>query len=346
MFSKILMYYSIIYLIHSVIKKKFKKYRKEKIKNDKEIFSFEKNNNSSMDLSQSSKENNKYKDPKLFNEINNKKCIYTENNQNEINVNNYFSKFTDINRNANEGFSLFSGEHLCSNENTEMNRNFDLDIDIDIDSSLFSGEQYSNENIENNHNEMEVNRYFPKFTNENILKNKNSLILSKKIYKETSIFKKCISNYIVPENDNCNNLVFNFETKNNNYYKIICKMILNNIENINLKISNNNKEFIYNIEESSKINEFSFVLDNNQFNNDNISINLYFYNDNKQIEINDLYIEIIEKPILKAIDPIIIFNINNNYKPIYINICNILDFIDYNNENEYNNNMNDSPFFI
>ena len=30
MFSKILMYYSIIYLIHSLIKKNLKKYRKEK----------------------------------------------------------------------------------------------------------------------------------------------------------------------------------------------------------------------------------------------------------------------------------------------------------------------------
>ena len=29
-----------------------------------------------------------------------------------------FPKNTDINRNANEGLSLFSGEHLCSPENT------------------------------------------------------------------------------------------------------------------------------------------------------------------------------------------------------------------------------------
>jgi hypothetical protein len=29
----------------------------------------------------------------------------------------YTPQFTDINRNANVGFSLFSGEHLCSYEN-------------------------------------------------------------------------------------------------------------------------------------------------------------------------------------------------------------------------------------
>ena len=112
-------------------------------------------------------------------------------------------------------------------------------------------------------------------------------------------------------------------------------MTVNNIENINLKISNNNEEFVYNIEESSKINKFSFVLDNNQFNNENISINLFFYNNNKKIDINNFYIEIIEKPILKAIDPIIIFNVNNNYNPIYIDTCNILDFIDYNMNDDY-----------
>ena len=171
-----------------------------------------------------------------------------------------------------------------------------------------------------------------------------ALVLSKlskknfKTNKEISIFKKTISHYIIPENDNCNNLVFNIETKNNNYYKIICNMILNNVENVSLKISNDNKEFIYDMEESLKINEFSFVLDNNQFNNDNISINLYFYNDYKQIEIDNFYIEIIEKPKVKEIDPIIIFNVNDNYKPIYINVCNILDYINY-------NDINDSFFY-
>ena len=161
----------------------------------------------------------------------------------------------------------------------------------------------------------------------------------KSIDKEILVFEKYILNYIVPENDTFNNnLLFDFKTNDNYYYKIICKMTLNNIENIKLVITDNNKQFIYKTEEFlNKINEFSFVLDNNQFNhNEKILIYLYFYNNNKQIEINDFYIEIIQKPLIKAIDPIIIFNNNNNYNPIYINVCNILDFTDYKNKNNDN----------
>jgi hypothetical protein len=412
MFSKILMYYSIIYLIHSLIKKNLKKYRREKNRENKLNLSIDKklfskvnmkedidinqdinqdineniNQDINEDLYQDINENinqdinkdlyqdineNLYQDinkdlyqdinedlyqdinedinqdinckSSIFSKINNEKDILYKKN---VDINdlykNLFNKNKNIqknnnnkNSNCNDETSLVlyrenihkkynanEGLSLCFKENTEKNHNSDKDL------SLFLEEQSFSENTENNINEFIL------------LEQKN-----KKSIKEISIFKKCISNYIIPENDFSNKLVFNFEAKNNNYYKIICKMILNNINNVILKISNNNKEFIYNIEESLKINEFSFVLDNNQFNNDNISIHLYFYNNYEQIEINDFYIEVIEKPILKATDPIIILNINDNYKPIYIDVCNILDFIDCNNVNDYNN-MNDYPFSI
>jgi hypothetical protein len=43
----------------------------------------------------------------------------SERNVDEVNANESENNNTDINQNANEGFSLFSGEHLCSKENTQ-----------------------------------------------------------------------------------------------------------------------------------------------------------------------------------------------------------------------------------
>jgi hypothetical protein len=295
MFSKILIYYSIIYLIHSVIKKNLKKYKKYK---NREI---KKNLNLNEELSM---------DKEILYRMYTKKNIDINENINEKSL-----SFSEINIKEKKIYNINNEEVILHQKNIDIN---------DLYKNLFNKSKNIKQNCD---------------INENSLVLCEEKLNKKSIDKEILVFEKYILNYIVPENDTFNNnLLFDFKTNDNYYYKIICKMTLNNIENIKLVITDNNKQFIYKTEEFlNKINEFSFVLDNNQFNhNEKILIYLYFYNNNKQIEINDFYIEIIQKPLIKAIDPIIIFNNNNNYNPIYINVCNILDFTDYKNKNNDN----------
>jgi len=168
---------------------------------------------------------------------------------------------------------------------------------------------------------------------ENILSTFN-----RKKFEDNIILSEKKDNIIL---NNINNfLIFNFDVKENNFYKIKCYINTINIKNIKLIISNENKRFIYDCSENDNdnINIFEFILDNNNFeNNENISLYLMFYNDNDNIIINNLNIEIIEKNINNN-NPIIIFNINEIYNPIYINENNILDYKEYNDES--------SVFFI
>ena len=170
------------------------------------------------------------------------------------------------------------------------------------------------------------------------------------ILKNISIKNDLKSNIILTENknnilldENNNFIIYNFDSIKNNYYKIKCKLTVNNIKNIKLIINDRNKKFVYDFleetEYSEEIKEYSFILDYNNFNiNDSIFIYLLFYNDSmNNINIDNLSIEIIENKIvknnLKLFNSIIIFNINDKYLPIYTNVENILDF--EKNENDY-----------
>ena len=170
------------------------------------------------------------------------------------------------------------------------------------------------------------------------------------ILKNINIKNDLKSNIILAENknnilldENNNFIIYNFDSIKNNYYKIKCKLKVNNIKNIKLIINDRNKKFVYDFleetEYSEEIKEYSFILDYNNFNiNDSIFIYLLFYNDSmNNINIDNLSIEIIENKIvknnLKLFNSIIIFNINDKYLPIYTNVENILDF--EKNENDY-----------
>ena len=170
------------------------------------------------------------------------------------------------------------------------------------------------------------------------------------ILKNINIKNDLKSNIILTENknnilldENNNFIIYNFDSIKNNYYKIKCKLKVNNIKNIKLIINDRNKKFVYDFleetEYSEEIKEYSFILDYNNFNiNESIFIYLLFYNDlMNNINIDNLSIEIIENKIvknnLKLFNSIIIFNINNKYLPIYTNVENILDF--EKNDNDY-----------
>jgi hypothetical protein len=161
--------------------------------------------------------------------------------------------------------------------------------------------------------------------------------------KDIIIFSDSKNNYKIDKLDN--SIIYKFNVKNNFYYKIKCKFFLKDgdcVENIKLIISSNNKRFLYNFCESNlinkNINEYGFILDNNNFNIDGeIKINFIFDFKNRQININNMFIEIIEKKNNNSDLPIIIFDVNKNYYPLYFDIINILDYIE---------NINDEIFFI
>ena len=151
-------------------------------------------------------------------------------------------------------------------------------------------------------------------------------------------------NKINIELDSINNfIIYNFESKENCYYKIKCKLYTQNVKNIKLIISNDKKRFVYDFCEHNlidkEINEYGFILDNNIFeNSEKISVYVIFCDIYNSIKINNIFIEITEKKIDCKNDPIIIFDVNGNYYPLYFTVSNILDYIEYTNKN--------SVFFI
>jgi len=156
--------------------------------------------------------------------------------------------------------------------------------------------------------------------------------------EENIIFSDKKDNLILNNIDNF--LIFNFDVKENIFYKIKCYLNAINITNIKLIISNENKRFVYDCSNfdndllNNNINIFEFILDNNNFEtNETISLYLMFYNNNNNnnMVVNNLNMEIIEKNINNN-NSIIIFNINEIYNPIYINENNILDYKEYNDE--------------
>lgn len=199
------------------------------------------------------------------------------------------------------------------------------------------------------HNLLEIYDNFFKGKKKKLESNIDISLFKKDIKEDTQnnkdiiIFSDSKNNYKIDKLNN--SLIYKFDVKNNFYYKIKCKFFFKDddyVENIKLIISANNKRFLYNFCESNlinkNINEYGFILDNNNFNIDGeIQINFIFDFKNRQLNINNMFIEIIEKNNNNSDLPIIIFDVNKNYYPLYFDIINILDYIE---------NLNDEVFFI
>ena len=107
---------------------------------------------------------------------------------------------------------------------------------------------------------------------------------------------------------------------------------MENVCNIKVMISENKDENKKYEEEIKDLTEFRFILDNNQFTfEENKIIDIYIYflnkinnNEMEEITINDFFIDIIEKPIKKSKDALLIHYINNRYKPYFLERCNII----------------------
>jgi hypothetical protein len=167
----------------------------------------------------------------------------------------------------------------------------------------------------------------------------------KKTEKPIGIIKENLYNVIINNQYN-NSFKWEFSTKNDKIYKLKSYLKINSqssIRNIELDISDNNgNSFIYdyilydyetnyNNNMNNEINEniynFSFILDNNYFNENKIIIKIDFKKDNlNEIEytFDEVFMEVIEKNIIEE-TPILIFDVNEKYTPIYFNKNNILD---------------------
>jgi hypothetical protein len=184
-------------------------------------------------------------------------------------------------------------------------------------------------NIDINNNSIDLELF--NLSKEELKKNSKKDIIIENILldnKDTDI--------IIKQNNINNFLIYKFETNNNFLYKINCEINVNNIENIKLVITDESKKFIYdykkNIVNYNTINNYQFILDNNQFTFDNKKIiycYLFFDNKNEEINIKNISFNVIEKSIIKSVDSIIIFNINNKSYPLFTDTCNILDYIKY-----------------
>lgn len=152
----------------------------------------------------------------------------------------------------------------------------------------------------------------------------------KKINKPSIILKEIKQDLIE------SSLKWTIETKNTYLYKIKTYLKLNRdmlVSNIEISISDcEGNAFIYDYilynmdnEVGENIYDFSFILDNNAFGENNICIELNLSNnDNNKYKIDEVYIEVIEKHNIDE-TPILIFDVNERYTPIYFNEKNILD---------------------
>jgi hypothetical protein len=223
-------------------------------------------------------------------------------------------------------------------------------------------EQYENnkEQYENNQEQYENNQLIV-YHNENILnKNKNEidiklLNLSKdelknKINNQKILIESCIYNIntdnILIENNSSNNyIIYNFNVLPKYNYKVLIDIVVNNIDNIKIIISDEKNKYIYNhtdnIENYSYdilngIKTFNFILDNNEFTFDKskiIYIHIYFYN-KSNIIIDNIKCNVLQRNIIKSHDSLIIYKVNNSIYPIFTNVCNILNY----NEKQYDDN--------
>jgi len=171
-------------------------------------------------------------------------------------------------------------------------------------------------------------------------------------YLKTEFKKKDVSTILLK--DSKKNLIVNelkwiIKTNADYLYKIKVYLkldnenfILNPIKYIIMSISDlDGNAFIYdyildniNNDTCENINNFSFILDNNLFGNNEITIKLNFDNINNtniSYKIEESMIEVIEKKIVDE-TPILIFDVNEKYTPIYFSDKNILDIEEYDSD--------------
>lgn len=185
-----------------------------------------------------------------------------------------------------------------------------------IKSNLNLKDIYKNYHIKKKINYDELDPNILKIINEN---KKIDTVTNNIILKENK-------ENILLKNDN-KYLKYTFISKKEYSYKIKFNLISKDIDNIKLIISNNNKNFTYNYDEHNimkdKIYKYDFTLDNNIFEDDIIDIYLLIISSSTILNINNIFIEIIEKSINEK-KPLLIITINKKNIPFYSETSNII----------------------
>lgn len=185
-----------------------------------------------------------------------------------------------------------------------------------IKSNLNLQDIYKNYHIKKKINYDELDPNILKIINEN---KKIDTVTNNIILKENK-------ENILLKNDN-KYLKYTFISKKEYSYKIKFNLISKDIDNIKLIISNNNKNFTYNYDEHNimkdKIYKYDFTLDNNIFEDDIINIYLLIISSSTILNINNIFIEIIEKSINEK-KPLLIITINKKNIPFYSETSNII----------------------
>lgn len=242
---------------------------------------------------------------KNYNNILKELFINRDKDQNIINYNIIKKKFT---------------KKKLDYKSDDIKNNKTLLIDNKYAIVLYKPKKQSNYNLKDIYNNF--------FKEKNTMKNDNNNFMSMK--DNLVILSESKNNILLDEINNF--IIYNFESKKNNYYKIKCKLVINSIKNIKLIITDTKKKFIYDYLENNpidnNINEYSFILDYNNFDiDDKIYIYIIFYDENnKDVNVDNISIEITENKIYDNNNSILIFNINGKYDPIYLNTTNILDY--------------------
>jgi hypothetical protein len=240
--------------------------------------------------------------------------------ENKDNENNQLVLYKNKDNNTNTNKNRISLKEIYENffnPNKKNNNNKNINIEENIDLSLF----------------------------EKAMKEKKDKYV--KVDKTTIIYNKNFNNLNLDSKNNF--LTYQFNVKKGYSYKIKCNLLINNIKNIKLIITDNKKRFLYDFSQNNHSNkniyEYGFVLDNNIFNIDGeIFIYLIFYDDQKNFifEIKNFIFEVLEYDINnnnKNNNAIIVIKVNNKNYPLLPNLNNIID---------YSHSFNDksSLFFI
>jgi len=156
-----------------------------------------------------------------------------------------------------------------------------------------------------------------------------------KLINEKKIDIVTITNNIILK-ENKENIILNTDNKYLKYsfiskkeysYKIKFSLNSKDIDNIKLIISNNKENFTYNYDQHNlmrdKIFKYDFTLDNNIFEDDIIDIYLLIISSSTILNINNIFIEIIEKSINNK-KSLLIITINKKNIPFYLETSNII----------------------
>jgi len=185
-----------------------------------------------------------------------------------------------------------------------------------------------------------LSNYNLKEVYDNFFNYKHNKTPREEVLIENILFTENKSNIELTDDNNF--IFYTFKPKKDHFYKIRFNSTTTNVQSIKLILSNNTEYFNYENTDERNIDDYQFILDNLQFDNDSDDINIYihFYknqnhdqnHDQNNIQntiINNMSFTINEKDTKNNKPSLIIFSINDFNYPIFLKNNNIFDFTEH-----------------